>query len=70
MAYAAVQQQPAPLDLKPVVDQVFAFEQLREALDHLKSGQHFGKVCIGFRGRFQCQIGTQPSWMLRVSLSK
>ena len=48
MAYAAVQQQPAPLDLKPVVDQVFAFKQLREALDHLKSGQHFGKVCIGF----------------------
>lgn len=47
MAYAAVQQQPAPLDLKPVVDQVF-LEQLREALDHLKSGQHFGKVCIGF----------------------
>lgn len=32
--------------LRPVVDRVFAFEELREALAYLKSGQHFGKVCI------------------------
>ena len=32
--------------LKPVIDSVFAFEELREAMDYLKSGQHFGKVCI------------------------
>ncbi|HSD53216.1 MAG TPA: NAD(P)-dependent alcohol dehydrogenase [Burkholderiales bacterium] len=32
--------------LKPVVDRVFAFEELKEALAHLKSGAHFGKVCI------------------------
>lgn len=31
----------------PVVDQVFAFEELHAAMDHLSSGQHFGKVCIG-----------------------
>ncbi len=33
--------------LKPVVDEkVFAFEQLKEALAYLKSGAHFGKICI------------------------
>lgn len=32
--------------MKPVVDRVFAFDALREAMDYLKSGQHFGKVCI------------------------
>ena len=32
--------------LKPVVDRVFAFDELRAALDHLASGAHFGKVCI------------------------
>jgi NADPH:quinone reductase-like Zn-dependent oxidoreductase len=30
----------------PVVDRVFAFEQLKEALEHLKRGAHFGKICI------------------------
>jgi len=33
-------------ELKPVVDRVFAFEELKEALAYLKSGAHFGKVCI------------------------
>ena len=32
--------------LKPVVDRVFAFEQLKEAMAYLKSGAHFGKICI------------------------
>jgi len=32
--------------LRPVVDRVFAFEELPQALDYLASGQHFGKVCI------------------------
>jgi NADPH:quinone reductase-like Zn-dependent oxidoreductase len=32
--------------LKPVVDRVFPLDQAREALEHLKSGQHFGKICI------------------------
>jgi NADPH:quinone reductase-like Zn-dependent oxidoreductase len=32
--------------LKPVVGKVFAFEELKEALAYLKSGAHFGKVCI------------------------
>lgn len=32
--------------LQPVVDRVFAFDDLHPALDHLASGRHFGKVCI------------------------
>jgi NADPH:quinone reductase-like Zn-dependent oxidoreductase len=32
--------------LRPVVDRVFAFEELHQALDYLASGQHFGKICI------------------------
>ncbi|MGE5826500.1 MAG: zinc-dependent alcohol dehydrogenase family protein, partial [Bacteroidota bacterium] len=33
-------------EVVPVVDRVFAFDQLKEAMAHLKSGAHFGKVCI------------------------
>ncbi|OJT02677.1 Zinc-type alcohol dehydrogenase-like protein [Trametes pubescens] len=32
--------------LKPVIDKVFAFEDLRKAYEHLKSQQHVGKVVI------------------------
>lgn len=32
--------------IKPVIDRVFAFEELKEAMMYLKSGAHFGKVCI------------------------
>jgi NADPH:quinone reductase-like Zn-dependent oxidoreductase len=32
--------------VKPVVDRVFTFEQIKEALAHLKGGAHFGKTCI------------------------
>jgi NADPH:quinone reductase-like Zn-dependent oxidoreductase len=32
--------------VRPVIDRVFAFEELKEALAYLKSGAHFGKVCI------------------------
>ncbi len=32
--------------LKPVIDRVFPFEGLKDALAHLKSGKHFGKICI------------------------
>ncbi|MCA8909995.1 MAG: NAD(P)-dependent alcohol dehydrogenase [Rhodospirillaceae bacterium] len=34
--------------LHPVVDRTFAFEELPQALDHLASGQHFGKICIRY----------------------
>jgi len=32
--------------VRPVVDRVFAFEELKEALAYLRSGAQFGKVCI------------------------
>jgi NADPH:quinone reductase-like Zn-dependent oxidoreductase len=32
--------------LKPVVDRVFPFDELKAALAYLKGGAHFGKVCI------------------------
>ena len=32
--------------LQPVTDKVFQFEQLKEAMAYLKSGAHFGKICI------------------------
>jgi len=32
--------------LVPVTDRVFAFEELKEAMAWLKSGAHFGKVCV------------------------
>lgn len=32
--------------LRPVVDRVFAFEELKDALRYLQSGAHFGKICI------------------------
>ncbi len=32
--------------VKPVLDRVFAFEQLKEAMAYLQSGAHFGKICI------------------------
>lgn len=33
---------------KPVIDSVFAFGALKEALRHLESGRHFGKVVVRF----------------------
>jgi NADPH:quinone reductase-like Zn-dependent oxidoreductase len=32
--------------LAPVVDRAFAFEQIHDALRHLESGAHFGKIVI------------------------
>jgi NADPH:quinone reductase-like Zn-dependent oxidoreductase len=36
----------ATAELRPAVDRVFPFEEAVEALRYLKSGEHFGKVCI------------------------
>lgn len=33
-------------ELRPVIDRVFPFEQAGDALDHLGSGEHFGKVVL------------------------
>jgi NADPH:quinone reductase-like Zn-dependent oxidoreductase len=32
--------------LRPVIDRVFGFGEVREAYRHLQSGAHFGKVCV------------------------
>jgi NADPH:quinone reductase-like Zn-dependent oxidoreductase len=32
--------------LRPVIDRIFAFAELKEALRHLESGTQFGKICI------------------------
>ena len=32
--------------IAPVIDRVFPFEELKEAMAYLESGVHFGKVCI------------------------
>ncbi len=32
--------------MHPIVDRVFEFDQIREAMAYLESGAHFGKVCI------------------------
>jgi NADPH:quinone reductase-like Zn-dependent oxidoreductase len=34
--------------LKPVIDKTFALSEIREALKHLESGRHFGKIVISF----------------------
>jgi NADPH:quinone reductase-like Zn-dependent oxidoreductase len=32
--------------MHPVVDRVFTFDQVREALKFMEAGAHFGKICI------------------------
>ncbi|MFO7687156.1 MAG: NAD(P)-dependent alcohol dehydrogenase [Desulfobacterales bacterium] len=34
--------------IKPVIDRVFAFKELKEAMEYLRQGKHFGKICIRF----------------------
>ena len=35
-------------EMRPVIDRVFAFEEARQAFEHMASGSHFGKICIKF----------------------
>lgn len=44
--FAAMARAMALHTIRPVVDRVFAFEELRAALEYLSSGKHFGKICI------------------------
>jgi NADPH:quinone reductase-like Zn-dependent oxidoreductase len=32
--------------MKPVIDKTFPFDQAKQALSHIESGAHFGKVAI------------------------
>jgi NADPH:quinone reductase-like Zn-dependent oxidoreductase len=45
-SFEAMNQALALSRLRPVVDRVFELSETRAALQYLKSGQHFGKVCI------------------------
>jgi NADPH:quinone reductase-like Zn-dependent oxidoreductase len=33
-------------EMRPVVDRVFGFSELRQALEYLKEARHVGKVCL------------------------
>jgi D-arabinose 1-dehydrogenase-like Zn-dependent alcohol dehydrogenase len=33
-------------EVRPVVDRVFPFDELKEAMAYLRSGAQFGKICI------------------------
>lgn len=44
--FAAMNRSLAHSGIKPVVDKVFAFDQLAEALGDLGSGKHFGKLVL------------------------
>ena len=33
-------------NIKPVIDRVFEFTEIREALKYMESGAHFGKICV------------------------
>jgi len=44
--FEAMNQAIALHQVRPVVDRVFGFGEVREALRYMESGQHFGKICI------------------------
>jgi NADPH:quinone reductase-like Zn-dependent oxidoreductase len=49
--FEAMNQAVSLSGLKPVVDRVFPFSEAPEAMRHMESGAHFGKVCIaGLQG--------------------
>ena len=47
-SFEAMTRALAQHQLKPVIDRVFAFEELKEAMEYLREGKHFGKICIRF----------------------
>jgi NADPH:quinone reductase-like Zn-dependent oxidoreductase len=46
--FAAMNQAIALHKLRPVVDRVYPFHEVPEALKYMESGSHFGKICIRF----------------------
>jgi NADPH:quinone reductase-like Zn-dependent oxidoreductase len=47
-AFEAMTRALAQHQVKPVIDRVLAFEELKEAMAYLQKGKHFGKICIRF----------------------
>ena len=37
-------------EMRPVIDRVFEFEQVKEALEYMQSGSHFGKIVVRISG--------------------
>jgi NADPH:quinone reductase-like Zn-dependent oxidoreductase len=44
--FEAMNREIASEELRPIVDRVFAINEIQAALKHMESGAHFGKVCI------------------------
>ena len=44
--FAAMNRSLAHSRIKPVVDKIFPFDQLADALGQLGTGQHFGKLAL------------------------
>ena len=32
--------------LRPVIDRIFAFDEIQEAMSYMEAGRHFGKICL------------------------
>ncbi len=32
--------------IKPIIDKTFEFAEVKDALEHLESGSHFGKIVV------------------------
>jgi NADPH:quinone reductase-like Zn-dependent oxidoreductase len=45
-AFEAMNRLLAESGLRPVIDRIFAFEELVPALRHMEAGAHFGKICL------------------------
>jgi NADPH:quinone reductase-like Zn-dependent oxidoreductase len=47
-SFEAMTRAMARHQVKPVIDRVYAFEELKQALTYLQQAKHFGKICIRF----------------------
>jgi NADPH:quinone reductase-like Zn-dependent oxidoreductase len=36
-------------EMRPVIDRVFGFDELHEALRYMESAKHVGKICVRIR---------------------
>ncbi|MBW8727808.1 MAG: zinc-binding dehydrogenase, partial [Inquilinus limosus] len=47
-SFEAMNRAIAATGLRPVIDRSFPWTEARQALRHLESGRHFGKVVLAF----------------------
>jgi len=45
-SFEALNRALAQHEVRPVVDRIFAFEEVPAAFDHMAAGAHFGKICV------------------------